>query len=204
MKTITTKTAVALAVIASGGLLAACGSSSDNGGQMSGHNMTTGSGKSVAGLGNGTDLAFVEQMIPHHRSAIQMAQIAKSRSARPQIQTLADNIISAQQREIIELTSLKDDLSKGGVKAGSLGLDASHMGMSMDASSLKTATPFDKAFIDMMTPHHTGAIAMAKVELAKGENTQGKKIATGIVAAQQREISMMAQWRKAWFGSASM
>lgn len=194
---------VGVAAAATGGL-AACGS--DDSGSMDKGSMSTtmssGSGKSVAGVGNGTDLAFVEQMIPHHRSAIAMARIAKEKSRRSEIQTLAGDIIGAQQSEIAELTQLRSKLVDGGVKAGSLNLDDSQMGMSMDASMLRGADPFDKAFIDMMTPHHRGAIAMARAELAKGENAQAKTIAQGIVTAQQREIRQMAAWRKAWYGKA--
>jgi uncharacterized protein (DUF305 family) len=43
-------------------------------------------------------------MIPHHQSAIVMAQVALENSDNPQIEELAENIISAQQREIEQMT----------------------------------------------------------------------------------------------------
>jgi uncharacterized protein (DUF305 family) len=46
------------------------------------------------------DKAFIDAMIPHHQSAIEMAQVAYEKSRIPEIKELAKNIVSAQQREI--------------------------------------------------------------------------------------------------------
>jgi len=50
------------------------------------------------------DEAFIDAMIPHHQSAIEMAQVALENSDNPKIKELAQNIISAQQREIEQMT----------------------------------------------------------------------------------------------------
>jgi uncharacterized protein (DUF305 family) len=50
------------------------------------------------------DRAFIDAMIPHHESAIEMAQVALDKSKNPKIKELAENIISAQQREIEQMT----------------------------------------------------------------------------------------------------
>jgi uncharacterized protein (DUF305 family) len=39
---------------------------------------------------------------------------------------------------------------------------------------------------------------MAHAELAKGSNPQLKKVATGIVTAQAKEIGQMNSWRSDW------
>ena len=43
-------------------------------------------------------------MIPHHQSAIEMAQVALEKSKNPKIKELAVNIVSAQQKEIGQMT----------------------------------------------------------------------------------------------------
>ena len=50
------------------------------------------------------DKAFIDAMIPHHQSAIYMAQVAHEKSKIPAIKDLAENIISAQQAEIEHMT----------------------------------------------------------------------------------------------------
>ncbi|MEA5626183.1 DUF305 domain-containing protein [Nostoc sp. UHCC 0251] len=49
------------------------------------------------------DLRFINAMIPHHESAITMAQDALSKSKRPEIKKLAQSIIDSQQVEINQM-----------------------------------------------------------------------------------------------------
>ena len=52
----------------------------------------------------------------------------------------------------------------------------------------------DKDFVEMMMPHHQGAIDMAKVELKYGKDPELLKMAGDIVAAQEKEIAEMKAW----------
>jgi len=85
-------------------------------------------------------------------------------------------------------------------------------GMSMDATSPSTEgykAAMDKMHKDMMVkytgnadvdfvrgmiPHHQGAIDMAKVELANGKDPEIRKLAEGVIAAQEAEIKQMQDW----------
>ena len=49
------------------------------------------------------DQAFIDAMIPHHQSAIQMAKVANQESENPRIKKLAGNIMSAQNQEIEQM-----------------------------------------------------------------------------------------------------
>jgi uncharacterized protein (DUF305 family) len=51
-------------------------------------------------------LDFLSAMIPHHRGAIEMAQIALRYSTDRQTRRLAQKIIAAQQAEIAQMTAL--------------------------------------------------------------------------------------------------
>jgi uncharacterized protein (DUF305 family) len=46
-------------------------------------------------------------------------------------------------------------------------------------------------------PHHRGAVEMAKVELKYGKDPELRKLAEGIISAQESEIKMMQTWLKA-------
>jgi uncharacterized protein (DUF305 family) len=52
---------------------------------------------------NPFDRAFIDAMIPHHRSAIEMAKVANQESENPRIKELAGNIVSAQKAEIEQM-----------------------------------------------------------------------------------------------------
>jgi uncharacterized protein (DUF305 family) len=49
------------------------------------------------------DKAFIDAMIPHHQSAIEMARVADEKSENQRIKDLAGNIASAQKREIEQM-----------------------------------------------------------------------------------------------------
>ena len=61
------------------------------------------------------------------------------------------------------------------------------------AAAPMTGDP-DHDFVAMMTPHHAGAIDMAKVELRYGHDPELRRLAQDIIAAQQREIVRMNAW----------
>ena len=65
----------------------------------------------------------------------------------------------------------------------------------MDAMSGKD---YDVMFLDMMTPHHMGAITMAKEALMKAEHPEVKTLAGQIIKAQEAEIKQMADWKSKW------
>jgi uncharacterized protein (DUF305 family) len=153
-----------------------------------------------------TDGAFVSEMVPHHESAIDMAEIALKEAEHPEIKELANSIIASQSEEISTLESIHQRLFEapiGEVDHGTLGLAEHEMGMDADVATLSSAKPFDRAFIDMMILHHQGAIGMARIEIAHGGDEETQALAERMIAAQSREIEDMNSWRSEWYGEAS-
>jgi len=154
------------------------------------------------------DRQFIDMMVPHHQSAVAMARVALTRAQHPQIKTLAQSIISDQNSEIARMTTWRKQWY-GSATTPSLanmpmlpGMKMSMSGMSMmhDIASLKTANPFDKVFIDDMTPHHQMAIDAATLELARGSHQQLKDLALAIIKGQSREEGLMEAYRELWYG----
>lgn len=152
---------------------------------------STDSGSGAAG--NPVDRAFVADMIPHHEDAVEMAQIAQQRGTSEFVKQLADAIIKTQNAEISTMRAADQRLAAAGVAKGSLGVPGHMTGMDDDPAALKKAKPFDRAFIQMMIPHHEGAVTMAKAEIAKGKDPQLKMLAEDIITAQEREIAQMRE-----------
>jgi uncharacterized protein (DUF305 family) len=93
-----------------------------------------------------------------------------------------------------------EGMQGGGGHAGMGG--AATMDMAADVEKLRNAgEPFDRAFIDAMIPHHESAIEAARAAQTRAQRPEIKQLAQEIVAAQEREIAQMKEWRRAWFGA---
>ena len=89
---------------------------------------------------------------------------------------------------------------RAGMMAGSGSLDpvtaafeAINRRMHRDMMPGEVMSP-DRAFASAMIAHHQAAIDMAKVVIAFGADPEIRKLAEGIIVAQQQEILQMRAW----------
>jgi uncharacterized protein (DUF305 family) len=73
--------------------------------------------------------------------------------------------------------------------------------MQMMGSALegRQGNDLDRLFIQMMIPHHAGAVAMCQPIFKDGQREELKSFCRGIVDAQTREIDQMKIWQNQWF-----
>lgn len=148
---------------------------------------------------NNIDQHFIVQMIPHHEGAIEMARIALERSKRPEIISLANGIIEAQEKENAEMRAWYQEWFGSAPPSGGMG--PMHMGgMEGDVNVLRevSVTEFDREFIEQMIPHHEMAIMMANMLASATERDEMKQLADNILTSQSREIEMMHSWLNSW------
>lgn len=143
---------------------------------------------------NDADVAFATNMIPHHKQAVEMAELAETRADSPEVKDLAAQIKNAQDPEIETMTGwltawnqpVPEDM-------GGMDMSGSMPGMmSMEEmQNLESASgaEFDRMFLTMMLKHHEGAIAMARTEETEGMDEGAIKLAGEIVEAQTSEIA---------------
>ena len=84
-----------------------------------------------------------------------------------------------------------------------IALTASGCGRSSMPSTAASATsaPFDQQFIDMMVPHHEGAVEMARIAEQRSQRAEIRTMTSDILRTQASEIEQMKAWRRAWYGS---
>ena len=63
----------------------------------------------------------------------------------------------------------------------------------------KTGDEFDKAFLSEMVMHHEGAVVMAEAALKSAKHPEIKTLSNAIITTQNKEISDMKTWYKAWY-----
>jgi uncharacterized protein (DUF305 family) len=159
------------------------------------------------------DRAFIDMMVPHHESAVAMAVVALARAEHDEIEMLAPEIIEAQELEIAQLRTWREEwfgdastppLTAMPMLPGVMMPGMDHGAMTMDmAPQIRdlwlVESDFDRAFIDAMIPHHQSAIDAARIALSEAERPGIRTLAEAIIDAQQREIDEMTAWREAWY-----
>jgi uncharacterized protein (DUF305 family) len=146
--------------------------------------------------------SFLQQMIQHHRSAIEMAKLVNDHTKRPELRELAEKIITTQQQEIDQMTKWLADWYKTTPKEVANEAADKEMKPHMSMLSGKKDADFDKAFLEMMPKHHHAAVEMAEQAEKKATHPELKELAAKIAKDQQQEIKQMKSWAQSWFGPA--
>ncbi|MDT0453403.1 DUF305 domain-containing protein [Streptomyces hesseae] len=153
-----------------------------------------------AGQHNQADVAFAQGMIPHHRQAIVMADMAQEHASSSDVKALAQKIKKAQTPEIETMTTWLKSWGEqvpqgmGGMGHGNasatpgMGMMSDH---DMDQLKGATGNAFDTMFLTMMIKHHEGAVDMANTEKRQGAYGPAKEMAGSIVTSQTAEIARM-------------
>lgn len=200
----------ATAALASVLVVSGCGSGStgSTGTSSSSHDMSAmtsssappNSGTTTGTAHNAADVAFATGMVPHHAQAVQMADMALKQGNSAKVKGLARQIKAAQDPEIATMSGWLKSWGKP-VPATMAGHDMSKMGGSMGDGMMSpeemtalgkaSGAGFDRMWLQMMTKHHQGAIAMGRTELTRGASGEAKTLARTIIAGQTKEIAQM-------------
>lgn len=152
---------------------------------------------------NDADVTFVQGMLPHHRQAVEMADLVAGRSGNAEVVDLAARIGGGQQPEIDTMTGWLQEWGAaapaGGTEHGAMehgGMDHGGMGGMMTPEQMQgldvaSGPAFDRMFLEMMTAHHSGAVEMARVEIRDGADPDALALAQRIIDTQQAEITEM-------------
>lgn len=148
------------------------------------------------------DLRFIEAMVAHHEGAIEMARPAQTQALHPELKEFALKVIADQSREVAQMKGWRtqwyprrpgstDIYSMPGMTRTMMDISPMHMDKLSGAA-------FDNMFVQMMIPHHEGAVTMARDALAKSQRQEVRALAQQIIDAQQGEIEMLKRWTEEW------
>lgn len=143
------------------------------------------------------DRQFIEQMIPHHEGAIVMAELALEKAARPELASLAADIVSAQTSENDAMRGWYEEWF--GVPVPAEAHPVIHAEGAMgDLEALRAAPDFDIEFLRQMIAHHEMAVNMAVTLKNTTARPEMESLAEHVMASQASEIAMMQGWLSEW------
>lgn len=196
-------------------ILAACGGGfttgshgSDHGGMSGMETATTTTSsdpmtENLKGLtGKDFEIKFMQEMIVHHQSAIDMAKMVPTQTKRPELNTLSQNILTAQQKEVTDMTSWLAEWHNEKLVSDAMDVPGM-MEMMGDMDKLKNASndEFDRQFLTMMVAHYQQAVNMASLIPTRTQRAEMVKLGQDIVKTQSAEIQQMQKWKQQWFKS---
>ncbi|MFF7755496.1 DUF305 domain-containing protein [Streptomyces sp. NPDC007971] len=154
------------------------------------------------------DAGFARDMAVHHQQAVEMSYIVRDRTKNEEVRRLAYDIAQTQanQRGMLigwldlwglPKVSADPPMTWMGMGDMASGKDGALMpGMATDTEMKKLGTLNGKQaeifYLQLMTDHHKGGIHMAEGCAAKCTVGVEKRLAQGMVDAQQSEIELMA------------
>lgn len=175
--------------------LAGCTSPGAGPGSMPG--MDHGSALPSATVSGATmaDQMFVTMMIPHHRQAIEMAELVLAEDdVDPRVADLAERIQAAQGPEIERMEGWLEEWGIAYDPDADDGMDHGDGMMSeADMTALADADgpAAGRLFLEQMVLHHEGAVEMAEVALSQAEHPDVLALAQQVIDDQTAEIAEM-------------
>jgi len=174
----------------------------------------------MAGASVEFDQMYIDMMLPHHASIIALAQASRDRLSEERLQTIAANIITAQQVETEELRGYREQWYGSPepmpMDEGMMNMmmemmpgmgDMASMQARMDPEALVatfcTAEDPDAAFIDLTIPHHEMAIRASEAALQQATHDEIRSISERVIQDQQREIDELSSIREELTGEAT-
>ena len=115
------------------------------------------------------DAQFMQDMIPHHHQAIEMAELVADRTNRPELIDVAGRINASQGDEIAFMQNWlrqRDEHVPDPTAHGAMHTSHKMAGMATPEQMADLAgadgTDFDQLFLQLMVTHHKGAVTMVK------------------------------------------
>ena len=141
-------------------------------------------------------------MTHHHQGAIAMSKLGLTKSQNDELKKFTQKIIDDQQ--IAQMKDWREKWFSG--KSAALNMEMQGMTDSMKMMAAggmrnleaKAGKDFDLLFLEMMIPHHAGAVTMANEALQKSGHPEIKTLSGNIIKAQEAEIKMMNDWKAKW------
>lgn len=137
------------------------------------------------------DVEFLNSMIAHHESAIEMAELVDEHTEREELLDLSEEVMVVQKQEIKYMENL---LEEEEVDQQDMMMHQMHIEYLEDLEGGE----FDLAFLSFMGSHHYESLIESQQIIDQGSSEEVKTFAEEIVETQEEEIRQMYVWYLEW------
>ena len=140
-----------------------------------------------------SDVQYIDAIVPHHKHAMEMAELEIQNGANPSVKALAARIKSKQADEIALLQRARQALT-GNPTIPDPPMDA-HNERDLARQRAARGAAADKEFLDNMIPHHSEGISIAHRAYPNLRRSDVIANSNDVYNTQAREIGQMIALR---------
>lgn len=139
------------------------------------------------------DLQYIDALAPHHKIAIQEANLEVQKGTRTEVKAIAQGIADAQTQELNTMMAARKELTG----QADIPPPTPDPVTQADLASVQQATgaQTDSAFLEAMIPHHAGGITIDTRALPNLKREDMRQLAIKSEVEQAREIGQMQALR---------
>ena len=135
------------------------------------------------------DLRYINAMIAHHRGAMILAEQLAKNTQRPEMKTLAQNILADEPKAIAELYAWKKEWYR----------DTRHVRDPIVAHLGAADEKFDLRFLNALIAHHEAGILMTKEARTKSSRAEILNNVDAVEAFLTNGIKTLKELRTTWY-----
>ncbi|KFG71722.1 DUF305 domain-containing protein [Streptomyces mutabilis] len=163
-------------------------------------------GETLAKLkGKQLEITFLAEIIPHHKAAIEMAELERERGVDPDIRTHADNIIANQKHQVEQFTrwlhqwygltpgeAMEHVSAEARTEMAELEKDTERMTDMLRA--VDKGKMVDTTFVRMIIPHHSSGVIEFLEPQARAVHAELRVAAASGAMTQESQIADFRTW----------
>jgi uncharacterized protein (DUF305 family) len=148
--------------------------------------------KQVSSLeGDKFEIRFLQMMIAHHEAGIEMAQLVQDRAQSNELKKLANEMIQKEREDIQKMSAWLKGWHNEGPDGKAMPQHGQMMQKEIEKLRGLENQAFDQAFVDTMTRHHQGGIAMFETVERRTQREPLETFATENIKHQRQEIAKL-------------
>lgn len=138
---------------------------------------------------NDGDRRFIDDMVPHHQTALMRADDALAKADHEELRAFARKMKEDQGKEIQELRSYRQQwFGSGDTPAPDMG----------QMKTIPDGEDFDPTWAEEVAMHHQMAIEMSERALREAARPETRAKAQEIIDKQKAEQAQLRSWASAW------
>lgn len=135
-----------------------------------------------------SDRDYIDNLVPHHEMAIQMADAELANGTDPNVKAMAQRMKDMQQEEITMLRTIRERVVGSDTIAA---MRDPHGDADIAELQATTGSAADVMFLDNMIPHHAGAVSLSHRALDNLSDPELIDMANKTIVMQTREMNEM-------------